>query len=200
MKAIVVGTSLCFLCLYWNEQVVMAGDKKKEGVGWERVNTDNTVTADGSHDTLSAHGATTAFQWDRVPDVSVTLVTGERLPLPEVVDQKKYIFINIWSEEKDGNLSDARVLDSLAEVYKSKLLVIGLLDGNLKQLNRLIKRHQMKGLQGLVPADMKKYLQGNAYPCGILFSKTGRLVHAGMHVKELGLYLEKHVLTSRAKF
>jgi hypothetical protein len=156
---------------------------------------------DGSHDTLCSSGMKPILQLNFIGDARVQLATGKQVQLQDLIDQKKYVFINIWSGKGGRGIKDAQVADSIAEVYKNKLQVIGLLDeGNLVQLNKLIKKHQLKNVQGLVSSDIKKYLSVNMYPYGILFSKTGKLIEAGMDGKALATYLEKHVVTSRAKF
>lgn len=153
------------------------------------------------HDTLTIWNGKPLLQLNFIPDVRVQLATGEYVQLPKLVDQKRYIFINVWSGKKRIDKYDLQLVDSIAETYKNKLTVIGLLDeGNLIQLNKLVKKYQLKNMQGLVSTDIKKYLKMNRYPYGILFSKTGKLIEAGMNGDALGVYMEKHVSVSRAKF
>jgi hypothetical protein len=201
MKTLVISILLFFLFIVFSvysllpEQALVALAEGKTVV--ER----STAIKLGSHDTVCAHLEKSALQLNFIPDVRVQLVTGEYIQLQKLIDQKKYIFIHVWSGKKMADKEDTQILDSIAEIYKNKLLVIGLLeDGNLIQLKRLIKKHQLKNVQGLVSPDSKKYLGVNVYPYGILFSKAGKLIEAGMDGMRLGAYMEKHMVISRAKF
>jgi hypothetical protein len=151
------------------------------------------------HDTL--HADDNKLMLNLIPDIIVQLATGETMHLPELIDQKKYIFITIWSGKEGIDKHYLHTVDSIAEIYKNKLMVIELFDdGNLVRLNKLIMEYQLKNLQGVISPDIKKYLRVNAYPYGVLFSKNGKLIETGMNSSTLSAYLEKHVVASRSKF
>jgi hypothetical protein len=208
MKTLVMGILLFFLFIGFKEGALFSesiNSQEENGrvtIAEGVVKKASVLTSGyGSHDTICSPVTKTALQLNFIPDVRVQLATGEHIQLQQLMDQKKYIFINIWLEKKGAGVEDVSVVDSIGEFYKNKLLVIGLLDeANLIQLKRLIKKHRLKSVQGLVSADIKKYLKVNVYPYGILFSKTGKLIDAGMDTKKLAAYMEKHVVMSRAKF
>jgi hypothetical protein len=182
----IIGMGLFFLVTGFNERPVLLKHQME-------------IRKQELHDTLD----TGYNKWMSgfIPDITVQLVTGEYIRLPELVDQKKYIFITIWPGKKGMDRHDLGTIDSIAGVYKNKLMVIGLLDdGNLVQLTRLIKKYQLKNVKTTRSSDIKKYLNGNKYPYGILFSKTGKVIEMGMSSGTLAAYMEKHLSMSRAKF
>jgi hypothetical protein len=199
MKTIIATTWLFFLVIGFNEQRVLLKEKYKGKVPWNGK-MHHVIKKEHSHDTLSVNGTKANLQLSFILDVTVRSATGERIQLQKLIDQKKYIFVNVWLGKKGMNRNDAFLIDSIAGIYKNKLMVIGLLDGTLIQLKRMSRRHPLKNVQAMVSADIKKYQWVNTYPNGILFSKTGKLVQAGMNAGDLKEYMEKHVDTSRAKF
>jgi hypothetical protein len=185
---LIIGIGLFFLVTGFAERSSLLDDQVK-------------MRKEELHDTLNTRYNKLMPKLSFIPDITVQLATGEYIQLPKLIDRKKYIFINVWSGTKMIDRLDLRMFDSIAETYKNKLMVIGLLDdGSLVRLNKLITKYQLKNLQGVVSTDIKKYLKPNEYPCGILFSKTGKLIEAGMNGDALGTYMKKHVSASRAKF
>jgi hypothetical protein len=181
-----IGIGLFFLVTGFKEQSLLL--KHQVGIREEKL-----------HDTI--HTDDTKWMLNFIPDVTVQLVTGEYIQLPKLIDEKKYVFINVWSGRKGIDKDELGIIDSIAGIYKNKLMVIGLLDdGNLIQLNRLIKKYRLKNVQGLVSKGIKSELKADACPYGILFSRTGKLIATGMDGNALAAYLEKHVVVSRAKF
>jgi hypothetical protein len=206
MKTLIMGTLLFFLFTGFNsllpEHIHLHEPIGKEAVVESVVEKKrNGLMAFGSRDTIYSSVTKTVLELNFIPDARVQLATGEHLQLQHLIDQKKYIFINVWSGKKGKSIEEVRAVDSIGEFYKNKLVVVGLFDeGNLTQLKRLIKKHQLKNIQGLISADIKKYLKVKVYPYGVLFSKTGKLIEAGMDKETLAAYMEKHVVMSKAKF
>ncbi len=134
-----------------------------------------------------------------LPAFKIQLAIGDSMGMRELIEEKKYIYISIWSAA-DG-LYMHEVLDSIADKYKNTLLILGLFDkGNLHQLKKIIRKQQIRTKQGLLPIEMKEDLQLTGYPSGMLFSKEGKLIKAGIGKNELNNYLEKYVVERRAKF
>ncbi len=159
----------------------------------------NTPANFSLNDTTNGTVSKLPFQLRFVPDVNLQVATGEYIQLQKLIDCKHYIFINIWTGRK-LDVKRVQTIDSIATIYKNKLLVIDLLDkGSMFQLNRLIRKHQLKNMQGLLPDDMQPYVKNCSYPYGILFSKTGKLIETGMDGGALAMFMEKHV-GRKAKF
>jgi hypothetical protein len=120
--------------------------------------------------------------------------------LQDFIDCKKYIYVTFWPN-KTIFIKELKAYDSLASVYKNKLIVIALWNnGNVKQLNRLVKRYQLKSLIGVVAKGALQNEPGKGYPGGMLFSKYGKLINKKMNQAELEMYMKLHVGAERAKF
>jgi thiol-disulfide isomerase/thioredoxin len=132
-------------------------------------------------------------QFVTLPDLKVKLSSGDSLNLRSLVNNKKYIYLDIWWESCPPCIRDIPVLDSIAEKYKSKLTFVGLLDqSNLSDLNRIIKKYNIKNCQALSNPEVNKNLTRQGYPYGVLFSEKGELIKADMDRKQLVEFLNKH--------
>lgn len=138
---------------------------------------------------------------ESIPDITIQLRSGNNKNLQDFTDCRRYIYITSWPGKQALIIRELRAFDSIAETYKNKLLIVGLLDnGNVKQLNRLIEKYQLKHLKGVIPEGSMQSLSGKAYPYGMLFSKYGKLIKKEMHKGELEVYMKEHVGVERAKF
>ncbi len=123
----------------------------------------------------------------------------KRLQGGDLPAEKKYAYVVIWSEADAVYMRE--VIDSIAEKCQNRLLVTGLLDeANMRRLKKIIRKRHIKTPQALLTKALKHELQLSTYPYGILFSKGGKLIKAGIGKNELNTYLEKYGITERAKF
>jgi len=128
-----------------------------------------------------------------IPDLNVLSSSGDSLNLKSLVTRKKYIYLNIWWEHCPPCIREIPLLDSIAEKYKSKLEMIGLIDqSNLSELNEVIKKYDIKNAQALSKSLVNIHLIQDGYPYGILFSETGELIKTNVDKTQLIEFLNKH--------
>ena len=138
---------------------------------------------------------------ESIPDITIQISSGNNKNLQDFTDCRRYIYITSWPGKQALIIRELKAFDSIAEIYKDKLLIVGLLDnGNVKQLNRLIEKYHLLHLKGVIPEGSMQTLSGKGYPYGMLFSKYGKLIKKEMHKREMEVYMKEHVGVERAKF
>lgn len=138
---------------------------------------------------------------ESIPDITIQVSSGNNKNLQDFTDCRRYIYITTWPGKQALIIRELRAFDSIAETYKDKLLIVGLLENaNVKQLNRLIEKYHLQHLKGVIPESSMQSLSGKGYPYGMLFSKYGKLIKREMHKGELEMYMREHVGVERAKF
>ena len=138
--------------------------------------------------------------YEFIPDITIQLTSGNNKRLHDFIDCKKYIYITFLENGDARSVEKLKACDRIGEMYKNRLIVIGLMDkGNLKQLNRLIEKYQLRNLIGAIPESSIQTPQEKEAPNGMLFSKYGKLIKE-MDKEELEMYMKKHAVVGRAKF
>ena len=128
-----------------------------------------------------------------LPNMDFELLTGVKKNFSKLIDGKRYIYIDFWATWCVPCVQAMPKLKALQKQFSSKLVIVGLNSEDTpdKALD-FVKKNKLSWLQGVSSEALRKVLQVNGYPHGVLFNPQGKLVGMGFEPEDVEAYLKKH--------
>jgi len=133
------------------------------------------------------------FQDLVLPNLNFKLINGNTVNFHEFLNKKDLIYIEVWGMWCAPCLDATEELKSIYKIYGKNLEIISLNErDNPSEVLKYIREKNIKWINGFTSDKINKELLQNAYPYGILFDKTGKLIVKMLHPMLLRNYLDNY--------
>ena len=116
---------------------------------------------------------------------------GGDFDIQEILDEGKYVVINVWSEYCPPCIRSIPVLEELQEKYKDKVTLLSLFAGNQKALTKLEDSFTMSYSLGIISEEIRNDIMVDGYPYKAIIAPDGKIIKLGFRgTKKLEEYIQ----------
>ena len=116
---------------------------------------------------------------------------GGDFDIQEILDEGKYVVINVWSEYCPPCIRSIPILEELHKEYKDKVTILSLFAGDQKALTKLEDNFTMSYSLGIISEEIRNDIMVNGYPYKAIIAPDGKIIKLGFRgTKKLEEYIQ----------
>ena len=116
---------------------------------------------------------------------------GDDFDIQEILDEGKYVVINVWSEYCPPCIRSIPILEELHKEYKDKVTILSLFAGDQKALTKLEDNFTMSYSLGIISEEIRNDIMVNGYPYKAIIAPDGKIIKLGFRgTKKLEEYIQ----------
>lgn len=129
----------------------------------------------------------------KMPDMIFKKTDGSTVNFRDFISEDKYIFVEFWGTWCKGCLQILPRLKSYYNEYSDKLCVIYLNSKDSEEdAIKFLQENNLSWINGFATEEIRLHFLQNAYPYGVLFDKSGKVIKFDCHYLELEEFLKTH--------
>jgi thiol-disulfide isomerase/thioredoxin len=171
----------------WHKTVTVKAGKSFFRINCTEANAGKILVTQLPYDTAKAD----AMLFNTIPDIGVTLLSGKKDSLKNLLDKKKYTYVLFWGTWCQNCLESLNKLKKIYATYNSSVNIISMdfSDTDTNKVRKLVKEKGYNWAQLISDEATNEAFSQNGYPYGILFAPDGQLVKQGMSASQIPLYI-----------
>lgn len=135
----------------------------------------------------------TVYIPDHLPELTVELISGKKLPSDSLLHPGKYLYVELFSTWHQNSFEATPTLKRTYDRYQDRLDILSLVvnEVDYSRVTRHIAQHDLPWNFGIYTLDFGISMMHLGYvPYGALYAPDGKLIKAGLQPWELRRFLE----------
>lgn len=151
------------------------------------------VATNGSKVILSKTNKEPSYNFKNVtdlPSLSITLLSGSKVTLKELMGTKKYLLIDVGGTWCSGCVAQELIIKNIYN--KGKVEVLGVFKHDtFKSVKRYVSEHELKWPVALVNEEFDDVFRIKSFPTYILISNNGKIVMTDIDANKIESFISK---------